>query len=125
MIKWLIILTTIISLQLFYELKAQDDAISPQLWNNVYVGWNITDKIVVRTALSYNVLIASEVPWSELTYSASGVYRFHRFMEVNAGIIYQDANTTTVIPVNPIRNEITYFIVEWGIAYIIPQKKRD
>ena len=248
MIKRLIILTAIISLQLFYELKAQDDAISPQLWNNVYVGWNITDKFILRNALAYNVLIASEVPWSELTYSVSGVYRFHRFMEANAGLylartkqisnlksselrpfagfrvftndekrwqltnlsrfemrsmiysdqkiafgfrfrnrtyaavslikptmvsdqnlflfgyfeaffsfgqeirerffnqfkyklgfvyrlsynwrfdiglIYQDANSTAIIPIHPTRNEITYFILEWGVAYIIPVKKRD
>jgi len=248
MIKWLIILTAIISSQLFYELKAQDNAISPQLWNNVYVGWNITDKIVLRNALSYNVLVGSEVPWSELTYSVSGVYRFHRFMEVNAGLylartkqitnlkssefrpfagfrifsndekrwlitnlsrfemrsmiysdqkiafgfrfrnrtyaavslikptmvsdknlflfayfeaffnfgqeirerffnqfkyklgfvyrlsytwrfdaglIYQDANDNMGIPVNPIRNEITYFVFEWGVAYFIPEKKRN
>lgn len=86
MIKWLIILTTIIPFQLFHEMKAQDDAISPQLWNNVYVGWNINEKFVVRNAISYNVLIASTVPWSELTYSVSGVYRFRRFMEANAGL---------------------------------------
>jgi hypothetical protein len=66
----------------------KDDAISPQLWSNLFVGWNITDKVSLRNTLSYNILINAINPWNELTYSIVGVYEFHRFMEVSGGLYF-------------------------------------
>lgn len=62
------------------------ETIRPQVWNNLYVGWNATDKFALRGALAYDVLLSKEIPWNEITVSVAGVYKFHRFMEANAGL---------------------------------------
>lgn len=67
-------------------LKGQNEDIRPQIWNNFYVGWNLTDKFVVRGAAAYNVLLSSEAPWNEITTMVSGAYKFHRIMEATAGL---------------------------------------
>ncbi len=83
--KWLIIFV-VLCLQPFSNLKAQKEDIRPQIWNNLYVGWNISDHVVLRSAVAYNVLLSNEAPWNEFTFSVSGVYKFHRFMEASAGL---------------------------------------
>lgn len=66
-------------------MNAQDDAISPQVWNNFFVDWNINDHYAWRNAVAYNVLISDEFPWSEMTLTSTGVYKFNRFYEVSIG----------------------------------------
>ena len=72
--------------QLTFLAYCQSDQIRPQVWSNLAVGWNVSDKFVLRGAASYNVLLSSEAPWNEITASASAVFKFHRFMEANAGL---------------------------------------
>jgi hypothetical protein len=58
----------------------------PQLWNNLNVAWNINEKFALRNSAAYNVLLSDELQWSEITYSVSSVFKFHRFMEGSAGL---------------------------------------
>jgi hypothetical protein len=74
------------------QVSSQENGIKPQIWNNLYVVWNINDLFVVRNNLAYNVLLSAQYPWSELTYSATGAYAFHRFFEANAGMYVARAN---------------------------------
>lgn len=88
--KGKIALITIIFIVCFstFNLRGQDDGISPQIWNNVFVGWNISNKFVLRNAAAFNIRLSNEAPWNEITYSVSGVYKIHRFYEVNAGLYF-------------------------------------
>jgi len=63
--------------------------------------------------------------FNQFKYKIGFVYRLSYTWRFDIGLIYQDANSTAIIPIQPTRNEITYFIFEWGVAYIIPAKKRD
>jgi hypothetical protein len=90
--KWLFSLLMLQALLCSSWLLGQTEEVRPQLWNNLLVGWEIDDHFRLRGELSYNVLITDTVPWSELTSAASGVYRFHRFMETSAGFYFSAAN---------------------------------
>ena len=61
-------------------------AFRPQLWNNLFVGWNIDDKFTLRGDVAFNILLSNEIPWYEITSSVSGVYHFHPFMELTTGL---------------------------------------
>ena len=80
-----IIFTLIISFS-YISLKSQSDGVSPQLWNNGYVLWNVSERFDFRGALSYNVLLNKTVPWNEISATAAGAWKFHRFMDASLGI---------------------------------------
>ncbi len=65
-------------------LKAQD--IAPQVWNNANLGWNINDHFILRNTLAYNVLLSEEFPWNEITFTTTGVYTFHKFLQGSLGL---------------------------------------
>lgn len=67
-------------------IRGQGDAIRPQIWNNLNVGWNVNEKFSLRNNLAYNILLSNELPWSEITFSSTAVLKFHRFMEGSAGM---------------------------------------
>lgn len=67
---------------------------APQIWNNVGVSWNIDNHFAWRNNVSYNVLLSSDYPWDELTFSSTGVYKFERFFEATLGVYTARARQT-------------------------------
>lgn len=64
----------------------QQDDVQPQLWSNLYIGWDASDKFILRNGIAYNFLVSKDAPWSELTVFSNAVFTFHRFMEATAGV---------------------------------------
>ncbi|MCF6341903.1 MAG: DUF2490 domain-containing protein [Bacteroidales bacterium] len=71
---------------LFTSKVLKSQAIAPQLWSNVGVAWNISDRFSWRNTAAFNALLSSEFPWFETTLTSTAVYKFHRYMEASAGV---------------------------------------
>jgi hypothetical protein len=97
-IKNRIVLSILISVSVLLgkSLKSQD--ISPQIWNNVSVVWAIDDRFSWGNNAAYNVLISNEFPWSELTLTSTGAFRFANYFETIFG--FYSAYTKQSISVN-------------------------
>lgn len=63
--------------------------------------------------------------FNQFKYKIGLGYRLSYPWRFDIGVIYQDSKNTTGEPINPTANIITKYILEWGVAYIIPPKKRD
>lgn len=85
-----IIITFVISITTLISI-GQNDGLRPQLWNNLFVGWNVNDKFVWRNSAAFNILLSTESPWNEISLSTSAVYKFHRFFELDGGFYFARA----------------------------------
>lgn len=83
------------------NLNAQD--IAPQVWNNLYFGWNASDQFSWRNTASYNVLVSKEYPWNETTLSSTAVYKFHPIFEASGGIYYARTKQTNELNTHEVR----------------------
>jgi uncharacterized protein DUF2490 len=79
------IIASIIYLLFINGLQAQDTGIKPQYWNNINIGWEVNNHLVLTNTLSYNVLIDKDLPWSEFSYNATAIYRINSFILGNGG----------------------------------------
>ena len=89
------ILTGLCCLALISKLQAQNSGVKSQYWNNLNVAWQISDNFFIGNTLSYNVLFDKELPWSELSYSATAVLRINSFLLGNGGMYIAATNQST------------------------------
>ena len=68
------------------QLKAQDKTVRPQLWNNLYLGWEINDRFSLQNSLAYNVLLSQEVKWQEFSNSISSTANLTNWFAGTAGL---------------------------------------
>jgi hypothetical protein len=80
------IITIFICLFIQYELKGQDNSMRPQLWNNLYLVKNVSEKPAVRNALVYNVLLSKGYPWNEYSYSGAVSYDLKPWFNGSTGL---------------------------------------
>jgi hypothetical protein len=62
-------------------------SIAPQLWNNIFVGWDANDRFTMINTASFNILLSEEFPWNEISLASTTGYRFHKNFRV-LGTIY-------------------------------------
>ena len=74
--------------------KAQDDGFSPQIWNNIYVGWNINERLVLRNSIALNVLLNKTDPWNEFSYSGNIIYKINSFIEGSTAMYFASTRQT-------------------------------
>ena len=60
--------------------------IAPQVWSHAYVGWNINEKMTLRNAVAYDVLLSKEFPWKEFIYTGALAYDLHKYFEASGGL---------------------------------------
>lgn len=89
--KFLSIIAVFIFAISTFSSLGQNDGFRPQLWNNVFVGWNVSDKFVWRNGAAFSILLSSDSPWNEISLSTAAVYKFHRFFELNGGFYFARA----------------------------------
>ena len=59
---------------------------SPQIYNNLFVGWPIKDQLTLRSEVSYNFLYLDPAAWNELSISSTIAREFKRIFEGTAGL---------------------------------------
>lgn len=104
------IATIIVLCFITISVYGQGDAIRPQLWSNLYLGWNANERFSLRNGVAYNILFSSEQPWSEITISSTAVFKFHHFLEASAGIYYARSKQTADIKSHEARPYIGFRI---------------
>jgi len=61
---------------------------SPQIYNNLFVGWPIKNQFALRSELSYNFLYLDPAAWNELSASSTLAKGFKGIFEGTAGLYY-------------------------------------
>jgi len=57
--------------------------------------------------------------FNQFKYKMGFAYRLNNSWGFDLGVIYQDAKNNVKIPTQAPTNQITYFIIEWGLVFVI------
>lgn len=90
------------------NLKAQGTGIKPQYWNNAAVVWEANENLFIAHALSYNVLIDKELPWSEFSFNNKIAYVFNDLLSTNGGVYIAATKQSTALKSIEIRPYIGF-----------------
>ena len=89
-----ILLFTFFLISIVCKIQAQGDGFSPQIWNNIYIGWNINERVSLRNAVAFNVLLSNANPWNEISYSGNVIYKINSFIEGSASAYFASTRQT-------------------------------